>query len=359
MDKLRKQESVFYIVAWAVVFASVPLSALWYVAVGRDTSVTWQDVYDPWLRILPFLLLFLAHDLGAVPMLFRKKHLAYALMTAALLAVFGFYCYTYIVRPPADMPAGMPLGMPLPPVSAPPDGRRPLTPELMRFGIGLLVIIANIGVKAFFHGRRTELRLEQARKENLERQLEALRYQVNPHFFMNTLNNIHALVDIDPEKAKESIEEFSKIMRLVLYEGDSPTISLFRETECLENFVSLMRIRYPESVEITLDFPESDQGAEVPPLVMASFVENAFKHGISYESPSYVRVSVVLEGNKVVFRCSNSRHGSPAPAHHGLGLENVRRRLDLMYGNNYTLVIEEKAEQYDVLMVIPAKEAEA
>ena len=196
--------------------------------------------------------------------------------------------------------------------------------------------------------------MQELQAENLSRQLETLRYQINPHFFMNTLNNIHALVDIDPEQAKASIEEFSKLMRHVLYEGDRPTIPLAKETEFLRHYVSLMKLRYADTVRIDLSLPEKDEGAEIPPLMLASFVENAFKHGISYEKPSFVRVTVSVEDGKIVFRCANSRQDSAQAAQHGVGLANVRGRLDLLYGDRYTLHIDPSGDVYDVLLLLPA-----
>ena len=116
-------------------------------------------------------------------------------------------------------------------------------------------------------------------KENLNQQLEYLKYQINPHFFMNTLNNIHALVDIDPEKAKTTIVELSKMMRYLLYEGNNSLIPLHREVEFLRNYITLMKLRYTDKVKIDTDIPVSLPDRRLPPLLLITFVENAFKHG--------------------------------------------------------------------------------
>ena len=229
-----------------------------------------------------------------------------------------------------------------------------MSPETMKIIMGLLVIGVNLGAKFFFEGRRNERKMEQLRTEHLNHQLEYLRYQINPHFFMNTLNNIHALVDIDPEKAKESIEEFSKLMRYVLYDGDRPTIPLSRELEYLRHFISLMRIRYADSVRIKTDFPENTPDAQIPPLLLASFVENAFKHGISYDRDSFVEVCVSITDGSISFLCNNSRQGEEQPLQHGIGLANVRKRLDLLYDGNYTLEIQEKPNTYSICLTLPA-----
>ncbi len=170
---------------------------------------------------------------------------------------------------------------------------------------------------------------------------------------MNTLNNIQSLILTDPDKATEAVSEFSKLMRIVLYEGNDPVIPLARELEYLRNYLSLMRLRYPDSVRIESAFPEECGQAVVPPLLLASFVENAFKHGISYNSESFVKVAVEHPGRRLVFRCSNSCHDKAEAERHGLGLDNVRKRLTLLYDASYALRTEEKDNAYEVFLEIP------
>ena len=374
MDTEKRQEVVIYGILWGIVFLLVPAVMLLQ---GRsnDPSFQLKELFRIWLGILPFFLLFLFHDLLAAPLWVEKGKVGvYVAVTAGLLLVFGGYVWagrspgpmppdgppfpeqTDRDRPPLDR--GEEGSMPLPPDGGRhPRGSMPMTPEVMKFVMGLLVLGVNLGVKYYVKSLRSERMMAQMKAENLERQLETLRYQINPHFFMNTLNNIHALVDIDPEQAKTSIEEFSKMMRFILYEGDRPTIPLSKELEFLRHYVALMKMRYADSVRIDLSLPEEDSGAEVPPLVLASFVENAFKHGISYEKPSFVRLAVSLEGGKIAFKCVNSRQGEEQVRSHGVGLANVRGRLDLLYGDRYTLHIDQNAEVYDILLLLPTEAA--
>jgi len=376
MDTEKRQEVVIYGILWGIVFLLVPAVMLLQ---GRsnDPSFQLKELFRIWLGILPFFLLFLFHDLLAAPLWVEKGKVGvYVAVTAGLLLVFGGYVWagrspgpmppdgppfpeqTDRDRPPLDR--GEEGSMPLPPDGGRhPRGSMPMTPEVMKFVMGLLVLGVNLGVKYYVKSLRSERMMAQMKAENLERQLETLRYQINPHFFMNTLNNIHALVDIDPEQAKTSIEEFSKMMRFILYEGDRPTIPLSKELEFLRHYVALMKMRYADSVRIDLSLPEEDSGAEVPPLVLASFVENAFKHGISYEKPSFVRLAVSLEGGKIAFKCVNSRQGEEQVRSHGVGLANVRGRLDLLYGDRYTLHIDQNAEVYDILLLLPTEAARA
>ena len=181
----------------------------------------------------------------------------------------------------------------------------------------------------------------------------ALQNQINPHFFMNTLNNIHALVDMDAGKAKRTIVELSKLMRYVLYEASNRTILLSREIQFLDNYIALMKLRYTGRVRIECCMPDEVPEVQIPPLLFISFVENAFKHGVSYQEESFIWVFMSVEDGRLAFRCSNSNHGRSVEQHHGIGLENIRKRLRLLFGQDYTLSINERDDSFNVLLIIP------
>ncbi len=310
--------------------------------------------------LLPFVLLVLIHHFLLAP-LYRKKHSLYAVLLIALLVLFGVWCFCSENRsmgppPPPWQTETAPPPLPEHDGRRPePDGRRkPLRPEVIKLIIGILLVSVDLGAYFYVESKHKERRLKELEAENTKQRLVSLRYQINPHFFMNTLNNIHALVDIDPEKAKDSIQEFSKMMRIVLYEGDAPTIPLAKELDFIEHFIALMRLRYPEeSVRIETTFPEDRCGVAVPPLVLASFVENAFKHGVSYSEESFIRVKVEFQDGKLVFCCANSSHPSETDENHGIGLKNIKKRLSLLYGPFYTLFINDGDGRYEVTLTIP------
>ena len=361
MQHIRKQELKLYAIIWAVVFAMVPAIMYFHVITGRDMVFLWKEVFAFWVGILPFLALFLVHEFLLTPLLPKRK-VMYGVLATALLVLFAIYCFSSGIRPPGVErqppfhPGGGPGEFPPPPHGrgAPPDGMRPVEPEVMRLIIGILMVVVNLGIKSFFHTLEGERKMQRLEAERLQSQLETLRYQVSPHFFMNTLNNIHALVDIDPARAKESIVEFSHMMRYVLYDGGSPTIPLDEELDFLERYLSLMRLRFTDSVSIEFSRPESCPGAKIPSLLYATFVENAFKHGVSYDKASFIRISVKVENGQIIFRCTNSNHGSGEEKDGGIGLANVRERLQLLYGDHYLLHIEDLPDQYDVFLSIPA-----
>lgn len=382
---VRKHELVVYFLIWTAVFAAPAVSRLIETA-GTATGFTWTMVWDAWQDIIPFFVLFWAHDLLVAPLLLRRrKHWIYVPWAAGLICLFMLFTCSRMpktgegeVVPPHTLPhSPAPGETPPEPRPLPPEGghgdagrhegepRLPLS--LIHLAMALTMCGLNVGVKLFFKSQREGLLREQLRRESLQHELEALKFQINPHFFMNTLNNIHALVDIDPERAKQAIIELSVLMRYVLYEGSSERVPLARELDFLAHYIALMRLRFTGMVEIETHFTPVTREASVPPLVYATFVENAFKHGISYRRPSYVSVSVRGEEDGVRFECRNSLRpeqenatanrvmtdGKPAPRRHGIGLENVRKRLALIYGDRYKLNIRPGEQTFEVSLLLP------
>jgi sensor histidine kinase YesM len=211
----------------------------------------------------------------------------------------------------------------------------------------------NIGIKQMFKNEEDRKTMEELEKENLRQRLDYLKYQINPHFFMNTLNNIHALVDIDPEKSKEAIVLLSKIMRYVLYDGERNVIPIRHEVDFITSYISLMRLRYSSDVSVAFNVQEGLPDGEIPPLLLLTFVENAFKHGISYRQSSFVDIDIRESEGCFVFTCRNSKHPKPQnkiAEEGGVGLKNVRQRLALLYGNDYDLDIDDRDNEYSVVL---------
>ena len=170
---------------------------------------------------------------------------------------------------------------------------------------------------------------------------------------MNTLNNIHALVDIDPQKAQETIVELSHMMRFVLYEGDKKGVPLSKEMDFIRTYIKLMQLRYTDKVIITLDLPAEVPDRTLPPLLLISFVENAFKHGVSYLHESFIEIKATIEDNHLHFVCRNSKAEKSNEEKGGVGLSNVRKRLNLLYDRSYSLRICDDANVYIVELIIP------
>ena len=173
---------------------------------------------------------------------------------------------------------------------------------------------------------------------------------------MNTLNNIHALIDIDTETAKDTVIELSKMMRYILYNSDQDGISLEQEINFLGHYIRLMRLRYSNSVEIEMRTPEHvPHDIMLPPLVLIVFVENAFKHGISYNGRSFINIGIEVADRRIICTVTNSRNPSQwKKSRGGIGLDNVRKRLDLIYHDRYSLAIDQSEDTYSINLNIPS-----
>ena len=226
-------------------------------------------------------------------------------------------------------------------------GRTPLGPMFGNLALALLMMSLGIVVKLFLLSERDNQRLVTLSHERTVAELEQLKYQLSPHFMMNTLNNIHALVDIDAERAKLTIEQMSQLMRNMLYDSSKPLTPLRAEVSFLHNYIELMRIRYTDDVEINVNLPDETYNIMLPPLLFVNMVENAFKHGISYSHKSFVDVQMSISDDlaTVNFCCTNSLGSAPQDAQHGIGMVNVRKRLDLLCPGKYefsTLQLEDR-----------------
>ena len=402
--KQSRQENLIYLVVWGLLFAA-PLLSL-YVRTVNDSSVVfdWTEVFIVWRKFTIYLLLFLIHNFLLAPLLVRgHKRVVYFTIVTALVVAFAYFQYSN--RPEKELrrhklrmervehrhdkaPHSLPeesIPDDQPPFGQPPmafDGEFPPLPDdmappsdehmprgfkhpankrpvivgernILAVIVLLLMFGANLGIKVFFRSREDRKRLAALEKQNLEQQLEYLRYQINPHFFMNTLNNIHALVDIDPEKAKDTILELSKMMRFVLYEGNKQGVPLSRELDFIRHYVTLMQLRYTDKVRISMDLPQEVPDRQIPPLILITFIENAFKHGISYQHESFIEGKVAVEGESLHFSCRNSKAEKPNEEKGGVGLNNIRRRLNLIYDKKYTLNIKTEPETYTVELIIP------
>ena len=355
------QENVAYAVAWLLLFVTPLLSEALQVWSWGE-AFEWRPVIFAWRKVLQFFVIFLVHNWLLAPLLVRRQKRWLYFSTVTVVVVL-FTLYECSHRPP--LPPGPSEG---PPAVERVEGQMPSRMEHEEFRppvlvgqhdivaviILLLMLGMNLGLKFYFRQREASRRVKELEQERLEQQLTYLRYQVNPHFLMNTLNNIHALIGIDPEGAQNAIVELSRLLRYTLYEGDKQMVPLSRELDFLGHYIALMRIRYTEQVDIRFEIPGPVPSVQVPPLLFATFVENAFKHGVSYRKASFVHVRFSIGDGCLLFECHNSRPAqTPTKGEGGVGLRNVRQRLNLLYPDSHTLDIRENPDTYIVSLSIP------
>ena len=354
-NKINFFEPVILTIFWVILFGAPLLFG------NFEQGLDWEKVLNTWRPLLPLFLAFLINRFILLPQLFFNRKRGWYLL--AVVALIGMLMAGNEMISPSPAPRPKPRTeiSNRPPPPGPKRRHDPRQRPHAPFPKGvvfsflcLMVIGMDTGLKSAMKLSESERANTVLEKENITSQLAFLRNQVSPHFFMNTLNNIHSLIDIDTKEAKESIIRLSKLMRHLLYESESERLPLKKEIDFIKSYVELMKLRYSSKVEITLKTPVDVPERNIPPLLFTSILENAFNYGISYGKPSFIDISLTCAPDSLTFTVKNSNHKNLRDKDaSGIGLENTRKRLDLLYGNKYTLDINEEIDLFTVNLHLP------
>lgn len=243
-----------------------------------------------------------------------------------------------------------------------PGSRRPrsmgifdLHPRIIdNFFLILMVLGFSTGMAIMQRLKQNESKHKEIEKTRMDTELAFLKNQISPHFFFNSLNNIYALIAIDGPKAQLAVEKLSGLMRYLIYESDTKIIDLQKEFEFTRNYIDLMQQRLTSKVKLDVDIMQNVPDIKIPPLIFIPFIENAFKHGVSYREQSFINISLKSEKNSIIFECTNSiaLQTDPLPDG-GMGIQNIRKRLDLIYGEAAKLIMTTEAGTFKVVLVLP------
>lgn len=340
---LNIQKNIEYLVP---VFFFIILFLLPVLFTRINGTISWRHVIKIWQDQILLIPLFLINHFIFVPVFFfKKKYFTYLISILGLIFLFSFSYYfvdeIYAGKPITQKDLNQNHPEKIPPYM-----------NLMLFS--LLISGMDTGLLSVKKWNENEEKKQQLEKENIKMQLLILRNQLNPHFFLNTLNNIYSLVDFNSTMAKESIMQLSKMMRYLLYNHQDNRVKISKEFEFIKSYVDLMKLRSLEHVKIILTFPEIYQDVTIPPLLFISFIENAFKYGMSYQNKSSIDIHFDIGKETLTFRCANTKHSffNPVPTN-GFGLQNIQSRLKLLYGDYYHLSIHSDEIQYLVNLTIP------
>jgi hypothetical protein len=219
----------------------------------------------------------------------------------------------------------------------------------------LFLVFFSLGMRVLERHSQTEKLQKELEKEKLNSELAFLKNQVSPHFFFNTLNNIYSLISINAEDSQKAVLRLSKLMRYLLYDSEHGNTKLSNEIDFMNNYIDLMKLRMSSKIKLVVTFPSKYDDINIPPLIFIPFIENAFKHGISYREKSFIDISMTTKKDSLVFRCVNSivkvREENES-AHSGIGLENVTKRLNLLFPGKHELKISKTDSEYEVLLQI-------
>ena len=374
--KKRTVEYIIYLLFWSVLLLSPLFGAFIKSAFYKDDTFmpTVDELVAFWVFLFPAIILFFINNNLLMPFLLYKKkgrHFVLYLLCVVVASAIVFMAF------PVDNPGFLHLqgisldNLPLLPVDdveqLPPlpfFGEQGVWmffshPKNVRILLTLFVLVFNVCVRLFFFTIRRDESIKELEKEKLRSELEYLKYQINPHFFMNSLNNIHALIDLDKDKAQAAVQELSGMMRYLLYNKASMFVPLEKEISFLKNYIELMRLRYTDKLELNTDFPIEPHGVFVPSLLFTQFVENAFKHGVTYTKKSVISMSLSIDEatGYVLFACRNTVADaaklSSLPSEGGIGIENTRKRLELLYDGKAELSISNADGWYNVELKIP------
>ena len=319
-------ENLLYVMVWSAIILVPVLNSL----MMSELHVSWENVLIAWRKIAPYLIIFIVHNSVIAPR-FMLKHKYWKYLITNLTLIIGTFWFVDFYEQHitdsllfSDLSEDQFI-----------EHRKASFTDLEMYWnviLGFFMSGANTGIKLMYQSIRDEQQMEELKQQNMQAEMDYLKYQINPHFFMNTLNNIHALIDIDTEYAKNAVIELSKMMRYVLYDSGREIISLNKDIQFIQNYIGLMRIRYTNDVDIRVEYPHDlPTQVSIPPLLLIVFVENAFKHGVSYNNPSFIHMHVDYADGKVTGTISNSRHTQKGERHSaGIGLDNVRKRLELI-----------------------------
>ena len=346
----RKIEALLYIVVWALVF-SVP-----YFGERSSGHINWHEVTKNWMHIFGYLAIFLINVYVFVPRLLLKKRYPsyFALVALSISVVIALNIFN--APPQGTSETNFPPTENIAPDRPSSSGKPPFMAFADNLIICILIIGAGTTVKLMAKWLSEEKLRKDIEKEHLKTNLALLRHQVSPHFFMNTLNNIHSLIEMDTEKAQDAIVRLSTLMRYLLYDAAQNTIELKKEIEFIRSFISLMQLRHSDEVVVTTIIPDQIPNVTIPPMLFISLLENAFKHGVSYPLESYIHFELRFDAAALTCIIKNSKHKIASNfqgEYSGIGLDNIKDSLKLLYENDFTLDIRDKENEFEVNLKIP------
>jgi sensor histidine kinase YesM len=223
--------------------------------------------------------------------------------------------------------------------------------------IVLYLLISCILLGIYFTKRliESERKQRELAETKLVTELAYLRSQIHPHFLFNTLNNIFSIAQRDQkDELADSVSKLSGMLRYLLYEGNTNRVSLRKELEHLKDFVGLAMMRYsPGEILLTFNVAGDPDKAVIAPMILLPFVENAFKHGVTIGKTNEITISIDASGDKIIFKCVNEKRAAPVnPESSGVGLSNVKRRIELLYPGNHELSIMDSEKYFEVKLTL-------
>ena len=280
-----------------------------------DTQIAWESIWIAFYWLAPSIGIYLLNFYLCVPLLwFHRRYWLFGLTNVLLVGVGNIHLfYNDLNTLPNNFRAGY----------------------LSFIIVSLLVNLMAIGIALSI---RYVMRQNEKKQKVIEAELAWLKNQINPHFLFNTLNNISSLTQINADEAQNAVMQLSDLLRYAMYETNNPRVPITGEVDFMRNYIELMKLRCNEMTKVEAQFSISNTQTEIAPLLFISLIENAFKHGTNSNAPATIDIHLEQVNDTIIFTCDNTNNPKPTKdrSGSGIGLENTRRRLELMYHGNYT-----------------------
>ena len=324
MHKNRNIKVFSHILVWLVLF-SIP----YILSYGQEQDIN-RIIAHFWIPLMFYAIIFYLNYFVLIDrFLFTKKTLLFIVINLIMIALFILIkeqiedrLFVDLIKKRSSVNG-----------SGPPF-KMIIYVQMLSYMAPLLFSIA---IKTTQRWVKTEAEHKEAANFKLQSELQHLHYQLQPHFFFNSLNNIYAMVDVSPEQAKTSIHSLSKLMRYMLYETNMELVPLSKEIEFIKKFIDLMKLRVSDKTEVNYNLPSEETGINIAPLLFISLIENAFKHGVSASKASQININMTCNDKTVLFTIENDNlpKKTEDKSGSGIGIQNLEKRLKLLYPNRY------------------------
>ena len=313
--KLQVKDILLFVVQVLLLWLIVLSPGLINYFTTHDPALSWGALTVSAYWLMPMIIVYLVNFYVLVPLFYFRRRLWWFICLNILLVLACNYRFltTDILTMPDYYQTGYSSFM-------------------------MISLLINVMAIAFALSIRYVMRQQERKQKEVEAELAWLKNQINPHFLFNTFNNISSLAQIDGDETQEAIMQLSDLLRYAMYETNKPKVKLDGEVEFMRNYIDLMKLRCNEMTTVNCQLSIVNDQLEVPPLLFISLVENAFKHGMNSNEPATIDIRLEQQDDTLVFTCDNTNNPKPTKdrSGSGIGLDNTRRRLDLLYPGRYT-----------------------
>jgi len=308
--------------------------------------------WHEWKLLIQIAILFYVNYFWLIPRYYFDRR--YGILLLWNLGVF--LVMRWFIVPHSFVPPPPPFER-LPPRDSFPFWNKTMRAWFFPFLLSLLTIGVAVAIRVTERLHEDEKKRQILETVHLRSELSYLKLQVSPHFLFNTLNNIYSLVEISPERARQAVLHLSKLLRYLIYETNSEFVPIDHELNFLQSYLELMRLRLPANISCQASISQNTGFGKIAPLLTLPLLENAFKHGVHGEKSGRIEIQIELKDEMFICKVMNTSYpkGDEDRSGSGIGLENLRKRLELIYGNSARYLVEQKDDEYLAQLTLPIR----